>query len=741
MRQFNQFKLISLSFIALLFVLLIGCSGSTPDEPVVEEPADQSAEQSEASTEAEETESDDESMEDDEIVLTHWYHQYGEEGTFEAVLRYAEEYSAMTPGVTVEVEWIPGDYNGALNAALLTDDGPDVFEVQSADLARVGAGQLEPLNDLFTDEVLADFSETALQRVTVDGNIYAIPMIVDPQLFYYRKGALEEAGLTIPTTMDELIAAAAALDTGRVKGLYIGNDQIGPPWTTYVSTYAAGTNLTDGGSPAFNTDANVTMLEKRTELAQSGNLLVGAPTDWWDPTALNDGLANMQWIGLWAAPAILDTHGDDIGVFPWPALDADGTPAVWVGSWNQAVNGNSDHKEAAKAYASWLWIENTEIQQDWALSYGFHIPPRASAAASAAQLQEGVPLEIVELTNQYGRSFSPMWTGAMQSALRDAQAEVILNGADAVEQMNSAEATVQSELDSLGSMQMDEAMSEDDDAATAEGEEIVLTHWYHQYGEEGTFEAVQRYAAEYSELTPGVTVEIEWIPGDYNGALNAALLTDDGPDVFEVQSADLARVGAGQLEPLNDLFSDDVLADFSETALQRVTVDGNIYAIPMIVDPQLFYYRKSALEEAGLTPPTTMDELIAAAAALDTGRVKGLYIGNDQIGPPWTTYVSTYAAGTNLTDGGAAAFNTADNVTMLEKRTELAQSGNLLVGAPTDWWDPTALNDGLANMQWIGLWAAPAVLDAHGDDIGVFPWPALDADGTPAVWVGSWNQA
>ena len=37
----------------------------------------------------------------------------------------------------------------------------------------------------------------------------------------------------------------------------------------------------------------------------------------------------------------------------------------------------------------------------------------------------------------------------MQSALRDAQAEVILNGADAVEQMNSAEETVQSELDSL----------------------------------------------------------------------------------------------------------------------------------------------------------------------------------------------------------------------------------------------------------------------------------------------------
>ena len=35
---------------------------------------------------------------------------------------------------------------------------------------------------------------------------------------------------------------------------------------------------------------------------------------------------------------------------------------------------------------------------------------------------------------------------------------------------------------------------------TANG--IVIQHWYHQYGEEGTYEAVQRYAKEYSEKPP-----------------------------------------------------------------------------------------------------------------------------------------------------------------------------------------------------------------------------------------------
>lgn len=34
--------------------------------------------------------------------------------------------------------------------------------------------------------------------------------------------------------------------------------------------------------------------------------------------------------------------------------------------------------------------------------------------------------------------------------------------------------------------------------------DIVITHWYHQYGEEGTFKTARRYAAEYSSKTTGI---------------------------------------------------------------------------------------------------------------------------------------------------------------------------------------------------------------------------------------------
>ncbi|MGB7338572.1 MAG: extracellular solute-binding protein, partial [Phototrophicaceae bacterium] len=369
----------------------------------------------------------------EEIVITHWYHQYGEDGTFEAVHRYAQEYSDMTPGVTVEVSWLP-DYFTALSAGMLSDDAPDVFEIQVASIPMIEAGQLEPLNDLFTEEILADFTETALAPVTYEDNIYAVPMIVDTTLIYYRISLLEEAGIEPPTTMDELIAAAIALDTGRVKGLYLGNDRGSVRHLLYNSSWAAGDDLLDGTTVAFNTERTVEAWAMKQELANSGALLVGAPTEWADPSAFIDGLTAMQFGGLWAMPRIIEAFGDYVGVLPWPALEEDGTPVVRISGWSQAVNGQSDAIEESKAYDEWLWIQNTEVQTDWSLSYGFHIPPRASVAMEATALQDGIAAETVGFVLDYGRNVNSLWTGAMDSILQDAHSRVILQGADPVEE-------------------------------------------------------------------------------------------------------------------------------------------------------------------------------------------------------------------------------------------------------------------------------------------------------------------
>lgn len=381
----------------------------------------------------------------EKIRLTQWYHQYGEAGTQEAAQRYAEEYTTVNPNVEVEMVWVPGDYAGTvLPAALLTDDGPDVFE-GGPTVAMVQANQIAPLDDLFTPEVVADFHPNDITAATIDGKIYSVKMVNDTGLLYHRKSILEEAGVQPPTTMDELLAATKALDTGRVKGLFLGNDG-GITALLNIAPWSAGADFLVDNQIVFDTPRTVLAYEKVRELNASGGLLIGAPTDWWDPSAFTQGLSAMQWTGLWAMPGIKAALGEDFGITAWPALDAEGTPATFWGGWATMVNAKSPNLEAAKQFAKWLWIDNTADQQDWNLSYGFHVPPRLSAAASAEPLKAPPASDAVTLFADHGKILPPQWTAAMGTTLTTALSNIVKNNADAAAEVTAAAEACKKEL-------------------------------------------------------------------------------------------------------------------------------------------------------------------------------------------------------------------------------------------------------------------------------------------------------
>ena len=120
---------------------------------------------------------------------------------------------------------------------------------------------------------------------------------------------------------------------------------------------------------------------------------------------------------------------------------------------------------------------------------------------------------------------------------------------------------------------------------------------------------------------------MQWNPGDYDSKLATSLLSGGGPDVFEA-TLQISAVRAGQLVPLDDVIA-PAKDDFTSTILAAHTVDGKVYGIPQAVDMQMLFYRKSFFAKAGLTPPSTVDELIDTAQRLTTDRVKGLFVGND----------------------------------------------------------------------------------------------------------------
>jgi multiple sugar transport system substrate-binding protein len=270
------------------------------------------------------------------------------------------------------------------------------------------------------------------------------------------------------------------------------------------------------------------------------------------------------------------------------------------------------------------------------------------------------------------------------------------------------------------------------------GTRPALSQWYHEYGEDGVEAAVKRYAAAYDQAS----VTVRWNPGDYDKLASAALLTADVPDVFEYGNGPtLDMIKAGQVVDLTDTLG-DAASQFSKPVLDAMTWEGKVYAIPQTVDMQMLFYRKSVLEKAGVAPPQTFGDLVAAAKAVTTKDMGGFFAGNDS-GVAVLSNMLIWSAGREQINAEKTGigFDDAAGYGALAAYAELRSSGGLLQSASADWFAGDPLVNGETAMQWTGLWVLRDVQQALGDDFGVVPFPAIGAEGRQAVPFGAFAAA
>ncbi|SEP28750.1 ABC transporter substrate-binding protein [Amycolatopsis saalfeldensis] len=379
------------------------------------------------------------------VTLQQWYHAYGEDGVQDAVKNYAASY----PNSLVKVQWNPGDYDSKIVTALQNSAVPDVFEAQ-VKIDWVRQNQVVALDDLIAP-VKNDFSPAVLAAQTVEGKVYGIPQAVDTQVLFYRKSLLQAAGVQPPQTVDELIDAAGKLSKDGVKGLFVGNDG-GVATLTGPLLWSAGLDYLKNNNRevGFDDPRAATAFGKLHTLNANGSLLLGAPADWSDPGAFIDGLAAMQWTGLWNVPKIRDALDEDFGVLAFPKLDNSGAPSVPVGAYGAMVNAKSAHVNEAKAFVKWLWIDQTNDQLEFATRFGFHLPARQSLVAKAGNLSSGVGADVAKFVQENSHLVGgPVWTQASNTALSDAVAKIAKEGADPVATTKTAVGVAQAELKRL----------------------------------------------------------------------------------------------------------------------------------------------------------------------------------------------------------------------------------------------------------------------------------------------------
>ncbi|WP_345602395.1 sugar ABC transporter substrate-binding protein [Pseudonocardia adelaidensis] len=122
----------------------------------------------------------------------------------------------------------------------------------------------------------------------------------------------------------------------------------------------------------------------------------------------------------------------------------------------------------------------------------------------------------------------------------------------------------------------------------------------------------------------GVTIEREVVPGD---SLIAKVLQQASsrtlPDVLMLDNPDLQQIAqTGALAPISDF---GLSADgFQEGVRNASTFEGQVYGLQPVTNSIGLFYNVDMLNQAGITPPKTWDELKAAAAALTQGQRYGI---------------------------------------------------------------------------------------------------------------------
>jgi multiple sugar transport system substrate-binding protein len=135
----------------------------------------------------------------------------------------ADEYQRLHPNVVIEIVSPPLDGADQKIQQMLVNKNPiDVFEVRDSTVAQFSSnGFIEPLDDYVKN--WSDFGtlvDTAKQTATqVGGKWYLIPYGFYERMMYYRKDWLAQAGIPVPTTLNELYDAAKKL-TDPARGRY-----------------------------------------------------------------------------------------------------------------------------------------------------------------------------------------------------------------------------------------------------------------------------------------------------------------------------------------------------------------------------------------------------------------------------------------------------------------------------------------------------------------------------------------
>lgn len=368
---------------AAMAVSLVGCAGGSGAK------TETGKDQVQADTQAEKT------------VLTFWGHQ--EFSWNDSYKEIADLFMKENPDIEIKLEFFPYDqFESKVQTSLLSKgEGADIYELWGGwgiDFAPTGA--LAKIPDDMAQEIKADFYEPTTGALEYEGNLYGIPLEynIENGAMLVNKKLLDENGLTLPETWDELVAdakKASVIEGGMfvTKGFDFVN------WDSVM--YLLLSMILSEGGQYLEADGTVNFdtPEARTAFEELHRLVVEEQvTDLEGLTSTGSEMEGYQ--QLFAGTNMIVPRG------PWTiaegiqtfelVLDEDFCYASmpWYGKnpafaaetgWSVAVNANSKNQEAAFRFLNYFYSDEMLLKHDLNCTL---IPPKKSLAQSGDLLEK-----------------------------------------------------------------------------------------------------------------------------------------------------------------------------------------------------------------------------------------------------------------------------------------------------------------------------------------------------------------
>ncbi|WP_300265653.1 sugar ABC transporter substrate-binding protein [Microbacterium sp.] len=294
----------------------------------------------------------------------------------ETIKELIPEFEEAT-GATVEISQLAEDqlsdqYNVKLNAGT---DEIDVLMYRPLQENKLFAsnGYLADMAELVEGDAdwdWSDFQSGPASLTTYDEMVVGVPIITERTVLYYRKDLLEEAGVEVPTTLEELEAAAAAVHELHpdIAG-YIGRTGKSAAVTQFSAFLfsSGGQWINDDGTSAIGSD------EARSAYKFYGDLIsehtdatINPEMSWPEAFAVfQQGqaafIADADSLYKNMTDPTQSTVSDQVGFAPFPAGDA-GSKPYNVAAWALAMNETAANKDAAWQFIKWATSKEITLE-------------------------------------------------------------------------------------------------------------------------------------------------------------------------------------------------------------------------------------------------------------------------------------------------------------------------------------------------------------------------------------------